>query len=246
MRRDDEDDRAGGQSWIDHVVIPDDISALDGDVRALRRQRRAQARRARLRRLASPRGMAGPLVVVVLLMAAGLASLLVLFQPRRPTPSPAPASSGSRPPPLPDVEVTEPDGTSRQLREFRPAVLALAPAGCRCDEDLAEVGVAVVRHGLQFLLVGRTAPALPAGLPAAGTVRLAEPSGALEPYLVDAANGAGGAEEPGQGAPARPVLLLVAVDGQVVRWLRAPITPEALDTELTALRPRVGPRTPAG
>ena len=42
VRRDDEDDRSGeggrpggDPSWIDDVVVPDDISALDAEVRAL-------------------------------------------------------------------------------------------------------------------------------------------------------------------------------------------------------------------
>ena len=95
VRRDDDDDRADGESWIDHVVIPDDISSLDAEVRALRRERRARARRARLRRLVNPRGVVGPLVIVVLLIVAGFASLLMLFQPRRrrwPPPGSAPTS----------------------------------------------------------------------------------------------------------------------------------------------------------
>ena len=42
---------AGGTSWVDRVVIPDDLSELDAEVRALRRERRVQRRRQRLRRL---------------------------------------------------------------------------------------------------------------------------------------------------------------------------------------------------
>ena len=86
MRRDDEDDRsggAGGSSWVERIVIPDDISELDAEIRALHRERRAQRRRARLRRLTGSGRTGGPLLLVALLLIAGVAGLLVMFQPRR-------------------------------------------------------------------------------------------------------------------------------------------------------------------
>lgn len=242
MRRDDEDDRAGGESWIDHVVIPDDISELDAEIRALHRERRARARRDRLRRLASPRGVAGPLVLVVLLMIAGVASLLMLFQPRRPTSAPAPlaspAGSGRNGGLLPDVPVTQADGTSRSLRGFRPAVLALAPIGCGCDATLRDVGFTVTGHGVHYLLVDRKLPGQPVGLPPAGTVRLAEPTGRLAAEYA--------AEADGRRTPGGPVLVLVAADGRVVRTLERPIKPLVFGRELDALRVAGATPSPAG
>jgi hypothetical protein len=244
VRLDDEDDRAGGESWIDHVVIPDDISALEAEVRGLRRERRARARRERLRRLLLRPGSAvGPIVVVALVLVAGLASLLVLFQPRRPTPSPAPlattgAGTGRNVPLVPDLDVTQADGTVRPLRAFRPAVLALAPVGCRCDTALREVGSAAAQRGLQFVLVDRALPPLPAGLSEPDTVRLSEPTGALA--------GAYGAEEFGRRTPGGPVLVLVAGDGKVQRVLKAPIAPRDLDRELAVLRLGLGTPAPTG
>ena len=238
MRRDDEDDRAGG-SWIDHVVIPDDISALDAEVRALRRERRARDRRDRLRRLLGPRGVAGPLVIVVLLMVAGVASLLVLFQPRRPVTTPAPlATPGRNDGLLPDLPVRLPDGTSRSLRSFRPAVLARAPIGCDCDRTLAEVGTATVEHGVQFALVDRRVPPLPAGLDDAGTFRLAERTGALAARYR--------AETGGRRNAGGPVLVLVGPDGRVVRVLAEPIPPANFGRRLDSLRFGVGTPTPTG
>lgn len=238
MRRDDEDDRAGG-SWIDHVVVPDDLSALDAEVRALRRERRAKARRERWRRLLGPRGVSGPLVIVVLLMVAGVASLTVLFQPRRPTTPPAPlATSGRNDGLLPDLPVTLPDGSSRPLRSFRPAVLALAPVGCGCDRSLAEIGTATVEHGVQFALVDRRVPPQPAGLAADGTVRLAEPTGALA--------GTYKAEVGGRRAAGGPVLVLVGPDGQVARVLAEPIPTANFGRELDALRIGAGTPAPTG
>ena len=242
VRRDDEDDRAGGESWIDHVVIPDDISSLDAEVRALRRERRARARRDRLRRLVSPRGVAGPLVIVVLLMVAGFASLLVLFQPRRPTASPAPLASpgagSGRDERLPDLAVTQADGTSKRLRDFRPAVLALAPVGCGCDATLRDVGSTVVRQGVSFLLVDRTLPALPVGLGEQGTVRLVEPTGVLA--------GKYRAEQGGQRTPGGPVLVLVEADGKVVRVLAEPLAPLNFKIELDALHLGAAKPAPTG
>jgi hypothetical protein len=240
VRRDDEDDRAGGESWIDHVVIPDDISALDAEVRALRRERRARARRDRLRRLVSPRGVVGPLVIVVLLVVAGFASLLVLFQPRRPTASPAPLASpgvgsGDR---LPDLTVTQEDGTSKRLRAFGPAVLALAPVQCGCDAALRDVGSTVVRNGVSFLLVDRTLPALPVGLDESATDRLVEPTGTLPATYQ--------AERAGRRTPGGPVLVLVGADGRVVRVLPKPMSPNAFAIELAVLRRGLGTPAPTG
>lgn len=248
VRRDDEDDRhgdggrSGDSSWIDHVVIPDDLSALDAEVRALQRERRARARRQRLRRLASPRGVTGPLVVVVLLMVAGFASLFVLFQPRRPSTQSAPLASpgagAGRGTPLPDLAVRQADGSSRRIRDFRPAVLALAPVGCGCDAALREIGSAAGRYDVSFLLVDRQLPPLPAGLAEPDTVRLAEPTGQLA--------GRYGAEEAGRRKPGGPVLVLLGPDGQVVRVLPRPTTARALDSELAVLRLGFGTPAPTG
>lgn len=232
MRRDDEDDLPGenGRSWIDDVVVPDDISELDAEVRAWRRERRARLRRERLRRLAERR-LFSPLVIVALLVAAGFTGLLVLFQPRRPTAPPTPlATTGvggsGRQGLLPDLTLRLEDGTSRPLRQYRPAVLALAGPRCGCDALLRDAGQTAIRHRLPFLLVGgKTAP------PAAGVsdrvaTRAAEPSGAL-------ARAYGAA--PAAGRPAGAVLVIVRADGTVARVFDRPASVGGLDTELAVL-----------
>src|ERR671913_357914 len=158
VRRDDEDDRsgeggrAGGDaSWVDRVVIPDDISALEAEVRALHRERRAQRRRDRLRRLVRS-GRTAPMMMIAVLLVAGLAGLLVLFQPRRTAGTADPVDTGvaATDRRLPDVLVRLVDGTTRRVREFRPS-----------------------------LLVDRALPPLPRGLTEPATVRLVEPAGAI-------------------------------------------------------------------
>jgi len=240
VRRDDEDDRsgdggrAGGDaSWVDRVVIPDDISALEAEVRALHRERRAQRRRDRLRRLVSS-GRTAPMMMIAVLLVAGLAGLLVLFQPRRTTGTADPVDTGvaATDRRLPDVLVRLVDGTTRRVREFRPAVLALAPVGCGCDAALREAGTASQRHGVDFLLVDRTLPPLPRGLTEPATVRLAEPTGAIPVAF--------GAEADGRRVPGGPVLVVVGAGGNVVRVLPE-ASPQALERELAGIAPLSSP-----
>jgi hypothetical protein len=229
VRRDDDDDRSGEKSWVDRVVIPDDISALDAEVRALRRERRAQGRRARLRRLTRS-GRTGPMAMVAVLLVAGIAGVLVLFQPRRTPGNVTNADAGltvadRR---LPDVLVRLRDGTTRRVRDFRPAVVALAPIGCRCDAELREAGIAAARHGVDFLLVDRTLPPLPPGLAEPAAVRAAEPNGAIAIAF--------GAEAEGRRVPGGPVLVVVGAGGSVVRVLPE-ASPQALERELSGIAP---------
>lgn len=231
MRRDDEDDReagrTGGPSWVDQVVVPDDIGELDAEVRALRRERRVQDRRARLRRLASPRGVVGPLVIVMLLLVAGVASLLVLFQPRRTaSPTPRTTTGVADTDRMPDVPVRLADGDTRRIRAYQPAVFALAPLGCACDAALRDVSSAAARRSVRFLLVDRELGPLPAGVAPAAATRLVEPTGAVAERF--------GAERGGVRTPGGPVLVLVRPDGRA-RALPTAITARALDSELATL-----------
>jgi hypothetical protein len=233
VRRDDEDDHSGGTSWVDRIVIPDDISELDAEVRALRRERRAGRRRDKLRRLTGGGRTAGPLLLVAVLLVAGVAGLMVLFQPRRTTSGAATlgtSQAGDRR--LPDVSVGLADGTSRRVREIRPVVLALATDDCDCDAALRDTAQAVRRHSLSFALVDLTMPRLPTGLTAPGTIQLAEPTGAItERY---------GAVRDGRRVPGGPVLVLVGSNGDVVRVLPQ-ASPKTLEDELSALVPQAAP-----
>jgi hypothetical protein len=236
VRRDDEGDRsggAGGSSWVDRIVIPDDISELDAEIRALHRERRAQRRRARLRRLTGSGRTGGPLLLVALLLIAGVAGLLVMFQPRRTPGSVMPlgtaqATDGR----LPDTSVQLVDGNTRRIRDLRPAVFALAPKGCGCDVRLASVAAAAHRHNLRFYLVDRSLPALPRGLTEATATRLVERTGLVAQKYH--------AEKDGKRVPGGPVLVFIGAGGQVAKVLPTP-TPGAVEGELSALVPEAAP-----
>jgi hypothetical protein len=238
MGRDDDDRRRDGEGGpvdddpfsLDDIVVPDDARALQGDVRALRRERRASARRVRLARLLLTRrwqryGVSGPIVVVVLVLVAAFASLMVLFQPRRPASRPVPLAIGVRGAGqegglLPDVQLTRADGTTVAARELRPAVFAVVPSVCGCEGVLHRYGTAIQRHHLAFLHVGTTMPALPPDLGDRWVVRASDGTGALlRAYHVSTA----------------PVLLLVRADGVVNRVLLNEPTPNALNSELAVL-----------
>lgn len=233
MRRDDDEERSGetgGASWVDKIVVPDDISELDAEVRALRRERRVQRRRDRLRRLTGSGRTTGPVLLVAVLLVAGMAGLLVLFQPRRTAGTVATLdNSPTADHLLPDVLVTLADGSRRAVRDLRPGVFALAPIGCDCDAELAAVGTAAHRHNVTFFLLDRTLPPLPAGLTEATTTRLLEPTGTIaERYA---------AEKNGRRVGPGPVLVLVGASGQVQRVLPQ-ASPRTLESELALLVPQ--------
>lgn len=148
------------------VVIPDDLRDLDADIAAYHRERRQAARRARLRQLRFIRtwdGRSRPGVVVVLLGFAMVASLATLLTPQLdPPPQAAPLADTAVDAPggegalVPDTYVTL-RGLPRQVRDLRPAVLALPPPGCDCAADLDEVSSATTSYQLPLYLVGEHA-----------------------------------------------------------------------------------------
>jgi hypothetical protein len=217
---------------LDGLVIPDDARELDADARALQRERRVEARQARVGRFFGGRyGLPGPIVVVILALLAGFASMVLLSQPRRTALREVPlATTGIRPVGaegglLPDVEVRRSDGATLRLRDMRPAVLALLPAGCGCDDQLREVGLAAVRHEIDYLLIADEVPPAPADLNERAVLRVAEPTGALaRTYNVSR-----------QAGVRFPVLLLVRGDGVVNRVLTSQPSVHALDVELAVL-----------
>lgn len=130
--------------WIDPVVVPDDIRALQADIDAYHRELREAGRHDLLRRLTASRlWRRGATPVAVIATALGLAAVvfavLTVGDPgvgRRVPPSPlasAPtAAIGQQDGLLPDLTVRTVSGESRSVRQLRPALVALLPERCDC------------------------------------------------------------------------------------------------------------------
>jgi hypothetical protein len=238
MGRDDDDRRRDGEGGpvdddpfsLDDIVVPDDARELTADLRALQRERRAGARQVRFGRLFFTRrwqrsGLSGPIVVAVLVLVTGFASLMLLFQPRRLVARPVPLATGVRDTGqegglVPDLPVHRSDGETVPIRAYRPAVLAVVPRSCGCDSLLQVFGIAALRHHLAFVLVGSDLPGIPADLAERSVIRAREPTGQLvHAYRVGK----------------QPVLLLVRGDGVVNRVLSTEPSSSALDGELAVL-----------
>ncbi len=135
-------------SWLDGVVVPDDLSELSADVDAYYRELRLAARRRRAARLTGTRAwqrFAMPIGVVVcsLTLAGAVFAILTLGHPGRDLGPPrAPvASAPALPPPgevgglLPNVSVRTSLG-AMAARDLRPALVALVPLHCNCTDLL--------------------------------------------------------------------------------------------------------------
>lgn len=205
----------------DAWIVPDDARELEADRLAWLREERQRARRRRwervfLTRLWGRYGLAGPFVVLVLVMVAAVGSLATLLAPRPTTPPPrsAPlatsAGPGGRPGGLlPDVAATRSDlPVTIPLRSVRPAVLAVVPPDCGCPQTLEHVFRQVDAYGLRLWLLASadttTATRRVGQGIADGTVgTLTVPQQAVSAY-----------------APHGVTLLLVAADGVVADVLR--------------------------
>lgn len=165
------EDLGRGPEWGDdglpevHVEIPDDISELDREVQAFRRERRRERRRQLYERLVpgtrrlGPYGVVAPVVAGALLVTAVFATLVGVLGPGG-----APASSGTPDPvssvtegyagePLPDAEGTV-DGTPVQLSDLRSAVVVSVPAGCDCASSIDTLTSTARAGGIAVYLSG--------------------------------------------------------------------------------------------
>jgi hypothetical protein len=150
--------------WSD-VVVPDDISSLEADIRAYRRELRAARRERRWGWLAGrgwqQYGVPGTVVVVALLLATGIALSMTVLTPRtasqRPRQEPV-ALDAARPVGavgglLPDVTVGS-TGVDMRLRDVRPAVVAIVPARCDCLGVLESIAGQANEYHLPLIVVG--------------------------------------------------------------------------------------------
>jgi hypothetical protein len=151
-------------SWLEGVVVPDDLRELQSDVDAYHRELRHTARRRRMERITGTRAwqrMALPAAVAVgsLTIAAAVFSILTLGHPTRtagPPPDPiatAPSAGvGQVGGLLPDITVRTPEG-AMQLRDLRPALVALVPLQCNCTSLLSNLAGQAEEVSMRLVVV---------------------------------------------------------------------------------------------
>lgn len=148
----------------DHVIIPDDISELDPEIRAYHREIAHRRRVGRLRRLPiigrlPQTGLSLPVFAMTLLLVAlmtGLSALITPPAPDHPRPQPlasTPIQPGAVGGLLPDVSVRL-YGDEVPLRTRRPAVIALPRPDCTCAAALDALYRKAKSHRMLFDLVG--------------------------------------------------------------------------------------------
>lgn len=143
----------GGEPLPTDVRVPDDLSGLEAEVIAVRRELRAQRRRARWARLAHRMGhhrvmgLGGPVLAAVLLAAGVFGVLTVLLQPRASGPSQAPTTPALAQPTarpggvgglLPAASLVY-NGNPLATSSLRPALIALLPQRCSCARALHDI-----------------------------------------------------------------------------------------------------------
>ncbi|MFB4317374.1 hypothetical protein [Actinomadura sp. 21ATH] len=228
------------------VVVPDDARELDRDVLAYHREERRRRRRERTRRVLRPFGRYGvavPIIAGALLVALVSGALMTVFGPRpapRPTaallaphPSAGPGRVGGY---LPDGTVVRlgKERTTMPLREMRPAVIGIVPAGCRCEAVVDDLAGDAKANQLNFWLAADRRGASPA--PAEDALRdlrtLAGTVHAGTPLVVDDAKGVL-ASTYGTGAL---TAVLVQPDGVVAHVVSEPRPGRELTDKIRSLR----------
>jgi hypothetical protein len=185
------------------IVIPDDLSELADEVRAVRAElqmtrpqtpwQRFAARPGvrRLRRIAAA-GVRAPVLIISMAVLVTVASLFASAwpgPPRSPATQRTANTTDDRGDTLPALELLGPDGQTVALRGKLPAVVLLTE-GCRCTDLIADT-VAAVRPEIAVLTVTSTTPS-PGTAPPTGatpqaqgkTVRhLLDPTGELRAHF---------------------------------------------------------------
>jgi hypothetical protein len=155
--------------WVDPLVVPDDISALQPDIDAYHREIKLARRRRRRERItasAAWQRWSFPVGVLTgaLALAAVVVALLAVDSAARPShrgavplasPSVAAGRTGGL---LPATAVTAADGAPVALRSLRPALLVLAPARCTCAPLLDSLAAQAAEVQLQLVVIAPQAP----------------------------------------------------------------------------------------
>jgi hypothetical protein len=185
------------------IVIPDDLSELADEVRAVRAElqltrpqtpwQRFAARSGvrRLRRIAAA-GVRAPVLIISMAVLVTVASLFASAwpgPPRSPAAQRTANTTDDRGDTLPALELLGPDGQTVALRGKLPAVVLLTE-GCRCT-DLITDTVAAVRPEIAVLTVTSTTPSPGTAPPTGATpqaqgktvLHLLDPTGGLRAHF---------------------------------------------------------------
>lgn len=230
-RRPDDEPAGLPPEWAGFVA-PDDLSELEEETRAVRAELHGTNRRTGLARLFGTRRRrrfepSGFLVLVTVIVALFLASLGMFLQPTAPhAPASRPLANPSARPGaadalLPDMALTAGRTHAIRLRNVRPAVLVVVPAGCACDPLVSDVIDSTSASRLKVLLIGPGGdPALPAAVPRS---------------RVSAATDAGGRLAATYDSGLLPLVLFVRSDGTVSRVMHDARPGAELHQEVAAL-----------
>jgi hypothetical protein len=151
-------------SWLDGVVVPDDLRELHTDIEAYHREVRQAARRRRFTRITRTpawQRLALPMTVAVgsLAVAGAVLAILTLGHPGPITgPSSAPiattpaAAIGQVGGLLPDVTVRGDTG-AMNVRDIRPALVALVPLHCDCTSLLSKIAGQAAEVSIPLVVV---------------------------------------------------------------------------------------------
>jgi hypothetical protein len=151
-------------SWLDGVVVPDDLSELQPDVEAYHRELRHAARRrrfARVTRTAAWQRFALPATVAIgsLAVAGAVLAILTLGHQRPIVGTPATpiatspvAAAGQIGGLLPSLTVRTDTGPIN-VRDLRPALVALVPLHCNCATLINNLAGQAQEANLQVVVV---------------------------------------------------------------------------------------------
>jgi hypothetical protein len=172
-----------------HLVIPDDPRELAAEAEQVRAELEGRPRPNFIRRWQRS-ALSGPLVSLVLMLTAAIASLVIVVAPSsRQAPRPAPIASptqsvGTIGGLLPDLVLRDDHDSHVTLRHIRPAVLLLMPTGCGCDDVAAGLVAASRESQVTVALVGTDkAPKLPTDALSSKTRLLTDAESALAAAL---------------------------------------------------------------
>ncbi|MFI5955461.1 hypothetical protein [Cryptosporangium sp. NPDC051539] len=212
------------------IVVPDDLRDLSDEVESVRAEIAAERRVRRRRRWLRP-GLSGPLFALILFLVAAIGSLMVIVLPKpsRPprreplaSPSVAVGVAGGL---VPALSLSGDGGMTSSLREFRPAVLLISPAGCTtCSVVRNRLVTATDETQLTVIWVTESSQAITRlpGLAANRLVSLADPT-AMARTAIAGVSATG------------PTAVLIRTDGRIRRIVPNVTDPATLRPELAAL-----------